>query len=289
MDIVISAAQGGGKTKTATALVRFFTRAPHANKFNSAVAYWIEPKLYSGARIPVTEITRTILQGTRSDIIVLDEAPDWALEHLKVAVQEARKMLRRNILAIYCVQDRAVGVSDSRPWFPVGFVSALTFEEDEFVAPAPEQVENLLNAFKEGGRSRPIFVDPAVDGIIEQSIGEPYLKEPRTKRILLSLVRRIHSHGRPDDAAELIEVYKHFGADSLDSLAPAFYADAHDRIAGIYSRVESYPFVTRLAKKGKAKEVKALLEPYGVVRPADLKASDASEFLIKVSQLNDKY
>lgn len=288
MDIVISAAQGGGKTKTATALVRFFTRTPHANKFNSAVAYWVEPNLYSGARIPVTEITRAILQGTRSDIIVIDEAPDWALEHLKVAVQEARKMLRRNILAIYCVQDRAVGVSESRPWVPAGFVSELTFEEDEFVAPAPEQFDSLRNAIKEGGRSMPVLLDrTAVDGITEQSIGEPYIKEAPELKSLVEAARRIRVLNWDVYTKMLEDMYKHFGVDCVVNLPPFTWPEAARRMDLILKRNHCREILVRGAKAGASGELRKITDKYGSPRLSQISDENIPQLYAELCELNN--
>lgn len=290
MDIQINSDQGRGKTGLATDLVRAFTGQRHANRFNSAAAFWVDPSLYYADKSPKAKITRAIVES-RSDLVVLDDVLPQFLEYLKEAVQIARNSLRRNIVAIYCVQDAAVGVPDNSPFIPLGFVRAepLVWVHDEVIDPTPEQVEKLKNAFKESaGQFFVVGSEDASVGITEESVG-PYIKESRTKEILLRMAREIHNNGVARDKEELAAVYAHFGADSVDALAPTFYADAHDRITPILDRVRCYILVIRLAKKGHAKDVKKLFEPLGIARIYDAPTTAAHALLTDLQLLDHEY
>lgn len=280
MDIQINADQGRGKTFIAPKIAALF-----GGIYREVDAY------LAGPIFNQTALKRKIIDS-RADVVVIDNCLPWFTPHAKTAVQDARNSLRRNIVAIYCVQDVAVGVPDNGPFIPLGFVRAepLVWVHDEVIDPTPEQVEKLKNAFKESADRGQFIVgsENASVGITEESVG-PYIKESRTKEILLRLAREVHKYGTSRDKEELAAVYAHYGADSVDALAPTFYADAHDRIAPILDRVRCYILVVRLAKKGHAKDVKKLFEPLGIARIYDAPTTAAHALLTDLQLLDHEY
>lgn len=196
MDIQINAAQGRGKSTLAHAIA------------NAQGSRLYEVAGFEGANISLTKIARDIVEA-RADVVLFDGAADWSVQHLKEAVQAARQSLRRNIVAIYCITDRGVGVSESAPFIPFGFVNV--------GSPVMEDAEPLRNTFKAG----PLLgTCPDIAGITEQSIGPV---KTYTADSMVDLARKIHSLGAPTASDELAQAYKEFGASNVISVPPVFW------------------------------------------------------------------
>lgn len=211
MDIQINAAQGRGKTTLARAIA------------NTVGGQIYEAHGFEGANINLTKIARDIVEA-RADVVIFDGAADWSVQHLKGAVQAARQSLRRNIVAIYCVQDHEASVNNStQPFIPFGFVNAGNVWIDEATEISPEQIEKIKsrNTFKAG--------------ITEQSVGTV---KSYTSDILMDMARLIHAQGNQTAIDELRAVYKHFGVEGIAVLPPIFYATAHELILPIYQTVK---------------------------------------------------
>lgn len=138
MDIQISAAQGRGKSTLARAI---------ANT-QGGIIYDLS---YDGSpNIVMGDIARKIVEA-RADVVIVDGCEPRAVELYIAAVWAARQSLRRNIVAIYCVQDPSASVAHSTQAFiPFGFVNAGNVWVDEATEISPEQIEKLKsrNTFK---------------------------------------------------------------------------------------------------------------------------------------------
>lgn len=217
MDIQINAAQGRGKSTLARAI---------ANTQGGIVyEYTCE---HTGN---IDAVARKIVEA-RADVVIFDEADDWMVRLYKDAVQKARQSLRRNIVAIYCVQDHEANVNNSTQAFiPFGFVSAV----DAFTR--MDAAEPSRNTFKVDPEQLRVE-DLGVDGITEQSVGDMPRKS-YTADILMDMARLIHAQGNQTAIDELRAVYKHFGVEGIAVLPPIFYATAHDLILPIVERIKS--------------------------------------------------
>lgn len=254
MDIQINAAQGRGKSTLARAIA------------NTVGGQIYEAHGFEGANINLTKISRDIVEA-RADVVIFDGAADWSVQHLKGAVQAARQSLRRNILAIYCVQDHEASVNNSTQAFiPFGFVNAAdafarmddrprntfkdngrnTFKGERYAAGGaaldvqaldPEQAADLFERYA-AAHVNVIRVhdEIVVDGITEQSIGDLSAKS-YTADELLAMARLIHDHGNQTAIDELRGVYKHFGVEGVAVLPPIFHATAHALILPMWQAV----------------------------------------------------
>lgn len=305
MDIQINAGPRGGKTHLATDLARNFTGQRYAHRSAAGVVFWVDTTLYASANVVLSKITRAVIES-RCDLVVLDDVPIWAIRHVKDAVQIARNSLRRNILAIYCVQDLNAGIDSPRPFIPAGFVNdrervpafeawtnepeTFAIDKDEVKALDPDTVDKLKNVLR--GQPSGVFIpDGSVFGITEESVGvqveagihdEIVVRPTRTKQILLDMAREIHASNALWIADALREVLLDFGADSVDALTPDFYPTAHDAMLPLVYKARLYRIIVTLAKKGKASDVRKLLDKYNARQLRDLDPKFAGALLADI-------
>lgn len=217
MDIQINAAQGRGKSTLARAIA------------NTQGGIIYEAAGFEGANISFTKIARDIVEA-RADVVIFDGCPKWdgwRLDNLKEAVQAARQSLRRNIVAIYCVQDRHASVNNStRAFIPFGFVNAGAQPLED-----AEPVRNTFKADPEQLRAEQL----RAAGIAVKSVGTV---KSYTSDILMDMARTIRAHGSQSDILELCDVYGRFGVSGIAVLPPVFFATAHELILPIYKRVK---------------------------------------------------
>lgn len=275
MDIQINAAQGSGKSRIASKIGALF-----GGIYRETVA------TVSGPIFNQSALRYAVIES-RADVIVIDECQTWFMRQAKEAVQAARHQLHRDIVAIYLVQDHTIGVKSSTPVSVCGremtpeeivetTTTPLVWVHDEAINPTPEQIDSITTAFTDSANT---FSQP-------ESAPTSRACMPRTKKILLDLVRYIRANGGEQDVNTIDEIYAHYGASSLEDLAPAHYPEVHAKLMMLRDRSECRVLAVALAKASKSIDARGVLEKYGYTRVSEIQLADAAAVLVdlKIAQ-----
>lgn len=136
MDILIYAPAGGGKTHLAQLLAKTHGGIVFDATFSNP--------------IPISSLKPRI-RDSHADVIILDDRTDPPSETLLQMMQELRKEMGRDLLAIYCIREFTAGLGHKASWMPNGFVSqpqGFVLGDEAFT---PEAIEEVKNAFKNAG------------------------------------------------------------------------------------------------------------------------------------------